>query len=496
MSFVPGFEFDIFISYAHNDNTPIGASPGWVDEFQESLENWLGKRRGIAGLKVWRDTRIDGNTDFDLAIQNRLKSSALLFVLHSRNYAASAYCLKELRYFYESCRAQPAGVRVQERLRILNILLNNIAHQTWPDELKVFGAESGFPMHDAKSDDERGDLTSFSSTLFEAQLRKIVDAAEATLRDFAKAAQAPVPVPDPTEPRPVRVFLAHVAEALEPIRDRLIADLAGHAEVLAGIPPPGESVSHRQRVEQALDGTDVSLHLLDQSPGRAIVDDARRSYPREQVDIAMSKALPKLIWVPDDLETDAITDVGQREFLKGLENGERGTKNYEFVRCNRVALSDILLQKISAITDQLLPTNLTFLVDTHQKDQRYAYKLADLLADQGVDVAFNRESVDPSESLANFQRAVMTVRNLIVMYGRVGEAWLKRRIQVALKVVAEQFQSESPSNLQAIWICLLPESASPVALRMPTGILRINLLDNTRSDAIEPTIVTQLLGGK
>lgn len=496
MSFVPGFEYDIFISYAHNDNVQIGTSPGWVNEFHESLENWLGKRRGVAGLRIWRDTTLDGNTDFNLAIQNRLKSSALFFVLHSRNYAASAYCLNELRYFYEYSRSQPAGIVVHERLRILNILLNNIIHTDWPEELKVFGDASGFRMHDAKSADEPGELTSFSATLFETQLRRVVDATEATLRDLAKSARVPSPVQETPKAKAVRIFLAHVADALEPVRDRLIADVDGHAQTLQEIPPPWESEPHRQRVADALAGVDLSLHLLDRWPGRKIVDDRRLTYPREQVDIALGNAVPKLIWVPDDLKSDDIEDEDQREFLKRLETGDRGTTNYEFLRCSRVALSEILLQRIGALGDHVPPTNPTFLVDTHQKDQRYAYKLAALLAERGADVAFNRESVDPTESLSNFQRAVMEVRNLIVMFGRVGAPWLKRRIEVALKVVAEQFQSESPANLEAIWICLLPESSGPAALQMPTGIIKLQLLDNTRSDAIDPAIVAQLLGAR
>jgi hypothetical protein len=33
----PGYDPDIFISYAHNDNYGFGGQPGWVDVF----EDWL-----------------------------------------------------------------------------------------------------------------------------------------------------------------------------------------------------------------------------------------------------------------------------------------------------------------------------------------------------------------------------------------------------------------------------------------------------------------------
>ena len=84
MSEALGYEIDIFLSYSRRDNEPIGSRSGWVDVFHESLENWLVKRRGFENLKIWRDTaELQGNTDFDDAISERLKGTALFFVLHS-----------------------------------------------------------------------------------------------------------------------------------------------------------------------------------------------------------------------------------------------------------------------------------------------------------------------------------------------------------------------------------------------------------------------------
>jgi hypothetical protein len=94
MAHVPGFEFDLFISYTHNDN-----ALGWVDQFHERLESWLKHRRGRLALSVWRDREQTGNTVFDLAIENKIKSSALFFALNSRNFLKSAYCTKELALF-------------------------------------------------------------------------------------------------------------------------------------------------------------------------------------------------------------------------------------------------------------------------------------------------------------------------------------------------------------------------------------------------------------
>ncbi len=37
-SILPNFEYDIFISYRHNDNRPSAGSGGWVTEFVRALQ--------------------------------------------------------------------------------------------------------------------------------------------------------------------------------------------------------------------------------------------------------------------------------------------------------------------------------------------------------------------------------------------------------------------------------------------------------------------------
>ena len=133
MAQIPGYEYDIFISYTHDDNEGFGNRPGWVDNFEDWLNSWLQKRRGMADLKIWRDNkRMHGNTLFDDAIQNALKNSALFLALTSRNYLQSAYCQKELSWFHQYHGQRPGGLRMGDAFRVFNILLHNIPHQKWP----------------------------------------------------------------------------------------------------------------------------------------------------------------------------------------------------------------------------------------------------------------------------------------------------------------------------------------------------------------------------
>ena len=133
----PGYDHDIFISYAHNDNYGFGGQPGWVDVFEDWLFNWLNKRRGLTQLRIWRDKkRMHGNTVFDDAIQNALDSSAIFIALTSHNYLQSDYCRKELRRFYQHRSRQGGGLRINDASCLFNILLHNIPHQNWPEEFR------------------------------------------------------------------------------------------------------------------------------------------------------------------------------------------------------------------------------------------------------------------------------------------------------------------------------------------------------------------------
>ena len=95
MAHTHGYAYDIFISYAHNDNALVAGDAGWVTQFHERLKNWLQKSRGLQHLNIWFDTEgLQGNTDFDAEIQQSINQSALFFVLHSENYRRSDFCRK------------------------------------------------------------------------------------------------------------------------------------------------------------------------------------------------------------------------------------------------------------------------------------------------------------------------------------------------------------------------------------------------------------------
>jgi hypothetical protein len=502
MAYTVGYEYDIFISYSHDDNDVLpGENAGWVTQFRDYLENWLVKRRGLKGLNIWFDSRgLQGNTAFDAEIQTAIEKSSLFFVLHSHNYQGSAYCRKELGWFMDHSRQYRNGVMVGNDSRLFNILLNNIHYAQWPQEL---AGTSGFKLHDAdEKSPDFGYPLSPQVAAFDNAMRQLVEATAKTLDAINKQAPTPVALPTPAsgedDGRP-KIFLADVADSLHLFRKRLINEIGEQAIILPSLPPPYAASEHQQKLADTLQQASLSIHLLDQYGGREVEGMADMTFPRLQAGAVRSRASSSLVWVPDTLSAADIEDDQQAAWLYEMEHGQREASGFHFVRSSRQAFIDQVLQKLAQIKAEAVTGNKgessRFLIDTHQKDLRYAFELGARLAERELDVEFNKETTDPVKSLENFEKMVGEVQHLIIMFGKVAPQWVKGRIQTTIKVIANQLQTGAPA-LDAIWVLMLPECPGRQALPTFPSLIRINCLDNSASSGIDDQVVMSLLNHK
>lgn len=81
MAFVPGFEHDVFISYAHTNN-PGGEESGRVTRLHALLAERL-RELTDGQLNIWRDTGLARNELFDETLKRRIESSALFLAINS-----------------------------------------------------------------------------------------------------------------------------------------------------------------------------------------------------------------------------------------------------------------------------------------------------------------------------------------------------------------------------------------------------------------------------
>lgn len=101
-AFVPGFENDLFISYAHADD------PAWIAVFEKSLGEEVARRLGL-GVSVWQDARrLRAGMNWQTEIESGVQRSAVLIAVVSPCYENSDWCKRERDLFRQLFTTQDA----------------------------------------------------------------------------------------------------------------------------------------------------------------------------------------------------------------------------------------------------------------------------------------------------------------------------------------------------------------------------------------------------
>jgi hypothetical protein len=119
----PEFDYDVFISYAHNDDQPV-LGEKWVTELDNELRTlvleYLGQEPAF-----WRDPDIRNNEDFREKIASRLARTATLLTVVSESFFERPWCQLELEEFCRNAESR-LGLRVGEKVRIFKVFKSEI----------------------------------------------------------------------------------------------------------------------------------------------------------------------------------------------------------------------------------------------------------------------------------------------------------------------------------------------------------------------------------
>ncbi len=124
--YVPGYEHDIFVSYAPIDNVLLpGMEKGWITTLIEALKTSLGQRLGESRFKLpcslWIDEVIRKDMpSVTMDVVQKLENSAVLLAVLSPGYMRSQWCLEELQKFLDKTEKDSTRVFVVERDFIVN----------------------------------------------------------------------------------------------------------------------------------------------------------------------------------------------------------------------------------------------------------------------------------------------------------------------------------------------------------------------------------------
>jgi hypothetical protein len=318
MAYVPGYQWDVFVSYARYDDKPmIPGERGWVSTFVNALKvgvrNYLGE--DIRLFFDLSEAQPGMNQLEDL--KRAAAASATMVAIASPTYCRREWTMAELETFNRAC-PDLHRLLVVERLPLGG-------DDSWPD---LLGQKIRMPFwEEMPNTAAKAPLSPASG----AYLRLLMDFAH-RLQEQLRRLRAPSPGPRPPIPgkRPARpepppgpqparrtILLAQATDDVADEVESLRRWLAQYPDMLAVLPEgayPQGGEAFREAFEQDLASADMFVQLLGARAGRA-PPDLPEGYTRFQLERARAAGKTVLQWRHPDLDLAAIADEGYRALV-------------------------------------------------------------------------------------------------------------------------------------------------------------------------------------
>jgi len=496
-SIVPGYEYDIFVSYRHNDN----AYDGWVSEFVEKLRKEL-----VATVKdrlsiYFDENPVDGlmNThQVDQSISGKI--NALIFI----PIVSQTYC-DTTSFAWNNEFLAFSKLASQDKLgREVKLVSGNVASRILPiriheldtDDIKlledvlkgvlrsidfIYQAQGVNRPLRPKDDDL---LDNANNTIYRNQINKVANAVKeivqgikAQLREPAPSSltekeERPLPpsvasVPamprwyNTTIPSEIRVavldipqptvFLAWTSNDLKPKREELamILTRAGF-QVIPNHDCPSSDEDFKKSVDQHLAEASCSLHILSNEFGRRFEEDETTSFPKYEFEMAKKKSAAPgskfftFVWHLEDPLKPLKPQQG--EFINDIRNYI--TSNMIFTNAFSPMqlvedMRSLLIVEKKAKQDTK-DTDIFFIFN--KQDAKDAYPLTDLISQQYTVEVMN---ILPGgeEQYREISTQQIPKSKMAVVYFRYGADWAMPFIKQVWKEVGG---ASSPTHMMLI----------------------------------------------
>jgi hypothetical protein len=452
-AYVPGFEHDIFVSYARVDDEPmfVGES-GWVSTLQRLLSLRLRQLLGRDCFSVWRDQNIAKHIDFEPQIVTSLERSASLLLILSPGYLASPWCEREMRTFLKIVRERgilQGGVFLVQR--------EKIDYSHWPAELERAGLKGyHFWAHENEKqprplDDQRDRGAYFDS------LNDLASEMAAWLKKMRHSAVSPV-VPNAESEPSVTVFLAETTDDVDSQRNGVKRHLEqGGLRVVPNEWYPRDPKGFAQAVQEDLAQAKLFVQLLSPIPGRQMPG-RDETYIVHQYRAAVAKDLPILQWRDPDLGTRQIkaevADLSHQELLLGASVNAVDIEDFKRDVLDRANRKERVYTK---------PEGDAFVfVNTATADCPLASDLCRYLDEHGFGYLMPDYEGRPEEIRASLRDNILMSDGMIVVYGNSESNWVRGQLIEARKAAISQ-----QKRLRAAVYEGPPTPKLPLAIKLP-----------------------------
>jgi hypothetical protein len=470
MTYVLGYDFDIFVSYAHVDNEPIeSAEHGWVDALTRILTIDLGMKVGRSELlSVWRDEQnLRGNHEVRGHIPEQVKRSALFLAILSPGYVSSRFCLLELKTFLDGLGGTGAERLFvvykepldEQRHKMPEAFRDPRKYQFWVPDRHQKPRVLGWPLprHDVPEDRQLfypkiGDLSSDIVSKLE-ELRTSSSRPNGGISEAARGSSAPTIVAQLLKPA-ATIVVAEVTDDLDARRDEVRRYLLQeNIEVL----PAGSYRLARADFEAAatadLRKSAAFVQLLGEFAGKC-PPDVPDGYGWLQFELAKSAKLPILQWRSPELDVSAVASPQQQRLLQA-----ETVQSIPFEDFKRT-----IVQTISRKEEPRKPRPSFLFINADRVDMEYAQAI---LEGVGDNFDWAMPLWDPEAKADQIQEYVETnlidCDGLVIVYGKSRPDWVTKQLQLYRKLAPRR--AKEPSVLALVKAPPESKPAIPMGLR-------------------------------
>jgi TIR domain len=467
MSFLPHFEGDVFISYAHIDNQPLTeGQKGWIDNFHKILEIYLQTELGRKEITIWRDPDLRGNDDFTAEIIDQVSHAAVLVTVLSRSYLNSKWCNDEIQLFHQSAE-RTGGVQIANKNRIFKVVKEGIQSENCPPLLK------GFDGYDFHYTDEKGRHRGLTLDVDQSKFcLKVQDVAQdiSQLLETLKIANGDSDLKSTHQrvaPSGTTIYLAETTSDLRELYDNIKREMRerGHC-ILPDKPLPTQNASEFcDAVRRDLSCSQLSIHLIGAKYGLIPEEAEGKSIVCLQNEVAaeygQGNSLARLLWIPEGTQLKA-REQSQQRYIEYLRTDSTIQQGADLIEEPLENFKTIIQDKLYKLTASQQPSpracnedNLLRIYLICGKADFAAIKpLKIYLQDQGFEVIKPLKDDDEKLVSNNHRDNLATCDAVVIYYGKDADPeddpWLQLNMAELRKI--SDYNRKKPMLAQAIYM--------------------------------------------
>jgi hypothetical protein len=443
MAYVPGYEHDIFVSYAHVDNhAEMDSAPGWATKLVDGLKTQLAKKLGRRdAFDLWMDRKLTGNEPFTPEIMQGLQNSATILIIFSPGYMASEWCQQELASFLEEVQS-----RVRPDSRIFLVECEPVDIDSRPPQVRDL---LGYPFWVCDDGDQTPHTLGWPQPTSDdiqywKRLAKLSQEIANELNELKKVEGEDNPqqthehgagvraVPADSD-RPA-VFLAESTDDLADLREDVAnyLDQAGFQVVPhSAVRYPYELDEYCGAVDRDLTGCgNVFVQLLSGVAGRKPPGSDKR-YIVLQHERARAAKLEILQWRSRELDLESITDADYRACLENATVQAVGLEEFKQTVVNRI--------KSSLAAPEVAEDSPFVRISADPDDQLLKETIAETLHKYNVCY----DAADADDIVEDMEYVIDYCDGLIILSGNTAP----RRVDLRLRECRKMFRRKTPLGL-------------------------------------------------